>query len=169
MNARAASIRPVMLRPAPPVLELKIPPVALVIVAAALMWLGAVSAPGFNLRLPAQPLIASVFGSLGLVTCALGVVEIRKAKTTVNPTKPQSSTSLVTSGIYGHTRNPMYLGFLLILIGWSAVTANMLAFLALPAFVLYMNQFQIKPEERALRATFGDAFTAYRSAVRRWI
>ena len=150
-------------------LELKIPPVALVIVAAVLMWLASTCAPRLNLELPFQASIAGVFGLVGLATCTLGVVEFKRAKTTVNPTKPQSSSSLVTSGIYRHTRNPMYLGFVFILAGWAAVTANLVTFLALPAFVLYMNQFQIKPEERALMAIFGDQFKAYCATVRRWI
>jgi protein-S-isoprenylcysteine O-methyltransferase Ste14 len=85
------------------------------------------------------------------------------------PDKAQSSSALVQTGIYQHTRNPMYLGFLLILIGLAIFTANLVAFLTLPAFVLYMNQFQIKPEERALTSIFGDEFRAYCSSVRRWI
>ena len=150
-------------------LELKIPPVALVIGVALLMWLAAACAPGLNVRFPFQSVAAWVFGLSGVITCILGVVAFKRAKTTVNPTKPESSSSLVTSGIYRRTRNPMYLGFLLMLAGWGAARANMVAFLALPAFVLYMNQFQIKPEERALMSIFGDQFRAYCSSVRRWI
>jgi len=90
-----------------------------------------------------------------------------RAKTTLNPNAVPDH--LVTTGPFGITRNPMYLGFLLILAGWAAARANVLAFLALPAFVLYMNQFQIKPEERALMSIFGDEFKAYCSTVRRWI
>ena len=110
-----------------------------------------------------------MIGLLGVIACALGILEFKRAKTTVNPTKPESSSSLVRSGIYRHTRNPMYLGFLLILVGWATLTANILAFLVLPVFVLYMNRFQIKPEERALTLIFGDEFKAYCSTVRRWI
>jgi protein-S-isoprenylcysteine O-methyltransferase Ste14 len=62
----------------------------------------------------------------------------------------------------------MYLGFLLMLAGWATARANMVAFLALPAFVFYMNQFQIKPEERALMSMFGDQFREYCCRVRRW-
>ena len=101
-------------------LELKIPPVALVIIAAALMWLGAAYMPGLSFEFPFRAMVALVFGLLGLVTCSLGVVEFKRAKTTVNPTKPESSSSLVTSGIYRRTRNPMYLGLLLMLSGWAA-------------------------------------------------
>lgn len=150
-------------------LELKIPPVALVIITAGLMWLGSRYAPRLNFELPFRWMIASVFGWLGFVICALGIVEFRRVKTTVNPTKPEAASSLVTSGIYRHTRNPMYLGFFMILAGWTAMTANLTAFLLLPAFVLYMNEFQIKPEERALKSIFGEQFRAYCSVVRRWV
>ena len=161
--------RPVMHTRSVHALELKIPPVALVIGVALLMWLAAACAPGLNVRFPFQSIVACVIGLSGIITCIFGVAAFKRAKTTVNPTKPESSSSLVTSGIYRRTRNPMYLGFLLMLAGWATAIANMVAFLALPAFVLYMNQFQIKPEERALMSIFGDKFKKYRSSVRRWI
>jgi len=131
------------------------------------MWLGAAYVPGLGFQVPFH--FAWMFCLLGLVICILGVIEFKAAKTTVNPTKPQSSSSLVTSGIYRFTRNPMHMGFLLILTGWAAMTANVVAFLVLPLFVLYMNRFQIKPEEKALMLIFGDQFRTYCSAVRRWI
>jgi protein-S-isoprenylcysteine O-methyltransferase Ste14 len=61
------------------------------------------------------------------------------------------------------------LGFLLILSGWAIFLSNALVFLFLPMFILYMNHFQIQPEERALRARFGEVFTHYTARVRRWI
>ena len=99
------------------VLELKIPPVAVVLAAAALMWLVAWAVPAFKFLLPARDLVAMSFALAGAVTSALGVVSFRRARTTVNPMKPELSSSLVASGIYGLTRNPMYLGFLLVLLG----------------------------------------------------
>ncbi len=161
--------RPVMHTRSVRALELKIPPVALVIGVALLMWLAAACAPRLNVRFPLQSIVACVLGLSGIITCILGVVAFKRVNTTVNPTKPESSSSLVTSGIYRCTRNPMYFGFLLMLTGWAAARANLVAFLALPAFVLYLNQFQIKPEERALLSIFGDQFRAYCSRVRRWI
>jgi protein-S-isoprenylcysteine O-methyltransferase Ste14 len=99
----------------------------------------------------------------------LAMLSFWKVHTTVNPMKPSSTSSLVTSGIYHFTRNPMYLGLLFILIGWALYLANVLAFLFLPAFILYMNRFQIEPEERALTALFGQEFFEYASRVRRWL
>ena len=92
-----------------------------------------------------------------------------RAKTTVNPMKPASASALVVSGLYARSRNPMYLGLLLILIGWAVYLSNGLAFLLLLAFILYMNRFQIEPEERALISLFGQEFVAYKSRVRRWL
>jgi protein-S-isoprenylcysteine O-methyltransferase Ste14 len=150
-------------------LELKIPPLGLVLVAGFLMWLGVGCFPTLNYRFPFQSLIACVIGLSGALICALGIIQFNRAKTTVNPTKPESASSLVRTGIYRRTRNPMYLGFLLILAGWAIAMANVVAFVVLPGFVIYMNQFQIKPEERALTLIFGDDFKAYCSEARRWI
>ena len=151
------------------VLELRIPPVAVVLAAAALMWLVAWAVPAFKFLLQARDLFAMSFALAGAVTSALGVVSFRRARTTVNPMKPELSSSLVVSGIYGLTRNPMYLGFLLVLLGWAVFLSSVLAFLFLPAFILYMNRFQIDPEERALAALFGQEFTAYKARARRWL
>jgi protein-S-isoprenylcysteine O-methyltransferase Ste14 len=83
--------------------------------------------------------------------------------------KPASASVLVDGGIYRLTRNPMYLGFLVVLLGWAIFLSNIVAFLLLPAFVYYMNRFQIKPEEKALVARFGQTFTAYKTRVHRWL
>ena len=63
----------------------------------------------------------------------------------------------------------MYLGLLVILLGWAIFLANALAFVLLPAFILYMNRFQIEPGERALASLFGQEFVSYKSCVRRWL
>ncbi len=148
-------------------LELKIPPVAVVIITAALMWL--VSRPAFGLLLPARRSLALGLVVAGAVISALGVVSFRRAGTTVNPIQPETAGSLVVSGIYRRTRNPMYLGFLLGLAGWAVFLSNALAFIFLPVFVLYLNRYQIRPEERALASVFGKDFAAYQSKVRRWL
>ena len=150
-------------------LELKIPPVALVLVTALLMWLVSWSMPAGAVAVPARVLFATTLAIVGAATSALGVVAFRRAGTTVNPTKPESTSALVSSGVYTLTRNPMYLGFLLILSGWAIFLTNALVFFLLPAFIFYMNRFQIQPEERVLTARFGQEFAAYTARVRRWI
>ena len=151
------------------VLELKVPPVAVVLSIAALMWLVSWAVPKLGFVFPARNLLAVSLGVTGAVTSMLGVVSFSRAKTTVNPMKPDASSSLVVSGVYALSRNPMYLGFLLVLIGWAVFLANVLAFLLLPAFIFYMNRFQIEPEERALTSLFGQAFVAYKSRVGKWL
>lgn len=150
-------------------LELKVPPVALVFMAAGLMWFVYAGTRRFCFRFPFQAVVAGAFAFGGTVVSLLGVIEFRRARTTVNPTKPTSSSSLVATGIYRWTRNPMYLGFLLILVGWALWLGNFLSLVVLPAFVFYMNRFQIAAEERALESLFGEQFTRYQSQVRRWI
>lgn len=145
-------------------LELRLPPLALVALCAAAMW--ATPAP---VALPSPLLLAILLGLLGGAICLSAVLSFRLARTTVNPTAPEAASALVIVGIYRYTRNPMYLGFLLVLAGWAVFLANPLAGLALPCFVLYLNRFQIAPEERALRQRFGEAFGAYQGRVRRWL
>ena len=98
-----------------------------------------------------------------------GSLEFKRARTTVNPFKPESSTALVTSGIYRFTRNPMYVGLALLLLGWSAFLCSAWALFGPVIFVLYINRFQITPEERVLSAKFGAAYAEYTTRVRRWL
>lgn len=151
------------------VLELKVPPLAVGALLAALIWLVSGLVPGFNFVFPAREFLALTLAIAGAMIIVLGVVSFRRAKTTVNPMKPESSSSLVISGIYKLSRNPMYLGFLLVLVGWAVFLSNALAFVFVPAFIFYMNLFQIDPEERALGGKFGQEFLDYKSRVRRWL
>lgn len=148
-------------------LELKVPPAVVGAVIAAGMWFVSYTLPTFTY---APMLVATVgLGLIGFAIIGWAMLSFLEAQTTVNPMKPSSASALVTSGAYGHSRNPMYLGMFLILVGWAMFLANVLAFLVLPAFILYMNQFQIKPEERALTARFGREYLEYMSQVHRWI
>jgi protein-S-isoprenylcysteine O-methyltransferase Ste14 len=139
------------------------------LIAAAMMWAGSVAAPELAFRFPANSLFSVALALTGALTCLAGVRSFRRVKTTVNPMNPESTSSLVMSGIYRYSRNPMYLGFLLILLGWSAFLANVLALLLAPAFVLFMNRFQICPEERVLTRRFAHPYAEYRARVRRWL
>jgi protein-S-isoprenylcysteine O-methyltransferase Ste14 len=106
---------------------------------------------------------------IGLATCLAGVASFRRANTTVNPMKPDLTSLLVVSGIYKYTRNPMYLGFALILFGWAAHLSNLTAVALVPAFVLYIDRFQIRPEEHVLASLFPHEYPRYQAQVRRWI
>lgn len=150
-------------------LELKIPPLLVWFVIAGVMLGVAHSAPGLSFALAASSVIALALVALGGALAFAGVVAFRGRRTTVNPLTPSASTSVVSDGVYRVSRNPMYLGFLLALAGWSLYLSNIGAVLLLPVFVAYMTRFQIKPEERALLAKFGSEFAQYMSRVRRWI
>lgn len=150
-------------------LELRIPPVALVAIAAGLMALLAWAFPGPRLVFPAPYALGGALVGLGAAIAVAGVLAFRRARTTVNPMTPGASSSVVSTGIYRLTRNPMYLGFLLALAGWGAMLGNLLVLLPLAAFVAWMDRFQIAPEERALREKFGADYEDYLRQVRRWI
>jgi protein-S-isoprenylcysteine O-methyltransferase Ste14 len=152
-----------------PTLELKIPPVVVWISTAALMGGAAWAQPYGSFQIPARVIVAVLLAIAGVVISVLGVVAFRRRQTTVNPLKPETASALVVAGIYRHTRNPMYVGLGLILVGWGIFLKNALALIFVPAFVLYMNRFQIRPEERALARIFGPEFAAYQSRVRRWL
>jgi protein-S-isoprenylcysteine O-methyltransferase Ste14 len=150
-------------------LELKVPPLVLVLVLAGAMWFAAIQLPSLAITLPWRHGLAVVISGVGILFILAGIYAFRKAKTTVNPTKPAAASTVVTSGVYRFSRNPMYVGFLLALIGWATVLSHTLPFLFLPVYVAYINRFQISPEEGALSAKFGDEYEAYKQAVRRWL
>lgn len=150
-------------------LELKVPPLLVWIVFAGAMFGAACVAPGISFTLPARFALALALVVLGGATALAGVVAFRSRRTTVNPLTPGASSSVVSSGIYRVSRNPMYLGFFLALAGWALYLSNAGAVLLLPAFLAYLTQYQIKPEERALLAKFGPEFAQYMARVRRWV
>jgi protein-S-isoprenylcysteine O-methyltransferase Ste14 len=150
-------------------LETKVPPplVALVIVAG--MWLLAWVTPVVPLAVFARVPIACVLAAGGLAFGLAGSLAFRRAGTTVNPLKPERASQLVDSGVYRITRNPMYLGLLLALIGLAVYLAAPLALPGPVVFAGYIHRFQIKPEERALEAKFGSVYVDYKQRVRRWL
>lgn len=106
---------------------------------------------------------------LGVATAVSGALTFRRQHTTLNPTTPGAASVLVSSGIFRYTRNPMYLGLLIVLVGIAVSRSNPTTLLFLVAFVLYLTRFQIMPEERALLAKFGSQYADYMSTVRRWV
>ncbi|HEX5792793.1 MAG TPA: isoprenylcysteine carboxylmethyltransferase family protein, partial [Rheinheimera sp.] len=136
-------------------LELKIPPVVLVALFALAMWLVTQWLPPLALPLDWRLVLAGIFAGAGIAVALSGVLAFRRANTTVDPRVPQQSSSLVIRGIYRYSRNPMYVGFLLLLMAWAFYLMSEAALALLPLFVLYMNRFQIAPEERFLLQKFG--------------
>ncbi|MGB5255934.1 MAG: isoprenylcysteine carboxylmethyltransferase family protein, partial [Woeseiaceae bacterium] len=125
--------------------------------------------PELSFDFPLRKLLSAIAVVAGLGIGVAGIVAFRAARTTFDPRYPDRASSVVRTGVYRHTRNPMYVGLLLSLLGWATYLANPLSLIGLPAFVLYMNRFQIQPEERALKEGFGEEYRAYLNDVRRWI
>ena len=150
-------------------LELKVPPLALVLVLALAMWFVAMQLPSLAFPLPWRQGLAVTISGVGIFFLLAGGYAFQKAKTTFNPMKPAAASSVVASGIYRVSRNPMYVGFLLELTGWATLLSHPLPFLLLTVFVAYMNRFQILPEERARSGKFGDEYDTYKQGVRRWL
>ncbi len=139
------------------------------LVFAAAMFGVAYATPGLAYPLPARLALALVLVGLGGSVALAGVIAFRRKRTTVNPLTPGASAAVVSNGVYRVSRNPMYLGFFLVLAGWALYLSNAGAALLLPAFWAYLTQYQIKPEERALLAKFGPEFAQYMARVRRWL
>ena len=150
-------------------LELKIPPLALcAIVALAIVTIGDL-APIANAPFPGHRGVAVALLLVGIAVAAAAVVQFRLVKTTVNPMLPNRASSIVASGVFSLSRNPMYVGMALALLGLSAWRSTLPGYALVPLFCLYMTEFQIKPEERALLARFGEEFASYVAKVRRWL
>ncbi len=150
-------------------MKLLVPPVVQVIVSAIAMWVLKKQFPLLDFALTHRRLIASALIASGLIITVIAVADFGKAKTTVNPTTPSQANTLIIGGLYRFSRNPMYLGFLMILSGWAVGLGNLAVIGILMVFVWYMTVFQIKPEEQALGEKFGADYEAYRESVRRWI
>ena len=114
-----------------------------------------------------------IFGSFmiisGLIIILSAIILFKKYQTTITPLNPSNATKLITDGIYKFSRNPMYLGLLLVLVGISIILNLTGGFFFILLFILYINLFQIIPEENAMVDLFKDEFLEYKKNVRRWI
>ncbi len=150
-------------------LELRIPPPAVGLMVAAGRWTVARLPPILPLPRLLRLLVAAVLIAIGVAVAIGGVISFRRANTTVNPLKPETSAALVSTGVYSFTRNPMYLGMVLALCAWAAYLSSLWALVGPVVFALYINRFQIVPEERVLDRLFGAPFVEYKKRVRRWL
>jgi protein-S-isoprenylcysteine O-methyltransferase Ste14 len=150
-------------------LEMKIPPVVVASLVAVLMLVVARYWPGMAIPGPVRLAAICTLLPAGALFGIGGVVSFRRAGTTVNPLDPDLTTSLVTSGIYRYSRNPMYVGIQCCLLAFGFFLSSPPAIFASAVFVLYINRFQIRPEEDLLAEKFGEQYRDYRSIVRRWL
>ena len=149
--------------------ELKIPPLLLAILFAIAMFFAAGYLPTVSMSDTLSLGLALLSLLLGMVFCIAGVAEFKRHQTTVDPRFPEKVSSLVSGGIYKFSRNPMYVGFALFLLALVFLLNSPVLVIGVFGFVLYMNRFQIVPEELMLKKLFGDQYQRYQERVRRWL
>ena len=150
-------------------LELRVPPVLQVTILGIVMYGVANIFSTFQFLVRGSTWLGVSLGIMGMIVASFGVAEFRKAQTTVDPRAPEDSASLVVCGVYQYSRNPMYLGFFFLLLGWALYLSHVFVFALLPFFIGYMNRFQIQPEEKFMLQKFGDGYRLYLTQVRRWV
>jgi protein-S-isoprenylcysteine O-methyltransferase Ste14 len=150
-------------------LELKIPPPVVVLVTGLLMWLTPTSLINLLIGQTWCIYLGGIFMLLGILTDAFAAFMFMTAKTTISPIAPQNASVLIEHGLFKVTRNPMYLGMAILLVGWAFVLQNLAALYGPLFFVIYITRFQILPEERILTQKWGAPYTAYLSKTKRWL
>ena len=148
-------------------LNTKIPPPIIAILFAVMIFYFSDSFAYVDL--PFKIYISLFFVLLGFFITFSSARNFKKKETTVNPIKPEEASQLVTDGFFKITRNPMYLGMLLFLLGLSIYNGLIVGLVLLPLFVGYITFLQIIPEENAMIKIFGEDYKAYMKKVRRWI
>ena len=146
---------------------LKIPPPLLVLI---LVISNYFSSKKIDLiLLPNQDITSIIIFLIGMLILINPIFKFIKSKTTIDPIKFKKVNKLITSGIYKYSRNPMYLGLSFVLSGLSMIVNPIGGFIFIPLFILYLNFFQIMPEENAMTDLFEKEFLEYKKSVRRWI
>ena len=146
---------------------IKIPPPLIVLVLIISIYFSSKKIDLINI--PLQLEISIFILSAGILIFVNPVLQFIKSKTTVNPIQFEEVNKLVISGIFKYSRNPMYLGLLLVLFGISIILNPIGGLFLIPLFILYLNLFQIIPEENAMVDLFKGEFLEYKENVRRWI
>ncbi|GAB1095773.1 MAG: hypothetical protein Sw2LagBPW_12490 [Shewanella algae] len=150
-------------------LEKKLPPLALLLLFALLLQLTSYWLPSSGLPSSLSLSLAFSLLAAGLIIPLAGVLSFKRHGTTPDPRVPEQSSTLVTSGIYRCSRNPMYLGFVFLLLAQTFFLNSLWLLLLVALFIAYLQRFQILPEERAMQQLFGDPYRTYCQRVRRWI
>ena len=121
------------------------------------------------IHLPNQDLISIIIFLIGVLILINPIFKFIKSKTTIDPIKFKKVNKLITSGIYKYSRNPMYLGLLMIVISTSIFYLNIFSITTPFLFYCWINRFQIKREEIFLAEKFGKEYMSYKTKTRRWI
>ena len=150
-------------------LELKISPDVVWVTVAGLMWLASRATPGMVVPDRLRTGTAAALIVVGTVLIVASRMALDSAGTTWHPSEPQRSTRLLTTGVYRFSRNPTYVGMTIVLLSWAVLLASPIAGVLAAFFVVYVDRFQIRPEERILAGLFGQDFRDYTLRVRRWV
>ncbi len=150
-------------------LALKVPPPLQALICGILMWVVDKQLPGGQLESAIQLPMATLFAVSGIVLVVFSMLAFRRASTTADPFRPEEASRLVVDGVFGYSRNPMYVSLALVLISWAIWLGSVYNVVVLALFVTYITFFQIKPEEEVLRPLFGESYEHYCSKVRRWV
>ncbi|HAN81286.1 MAG TPA: isoprenylcysteine carboxylmethyltransferase family protein [Gammaproteobacteria bacterium] len=146
-------------------LDCKIPP-PVVAVLAGVLNLGSTT---YSATLFEPPWI--LISALGISSCIFGISGVLACihrGTTIHPWSPNDTKVLVTSGVFRFTRNPMYLGLVLLLSAYYLLQPTLFSPFGLLGVLWFLTRFQIEPEERVLTEKFGDLYLQYRQNTRRW-
>ena len=146
---------------------MKIPPLIQMTICCVIAIVLATYLPLYSFE--AHWLVVVTVGLAGTLFLLPAVVSFVRQNTTVNPQTPSAATTLVTNGVYGVTRNPMYVGMLLLLLSFALWIGDASAFVAVLIFFLTIDRFQIRREEESLRQIFGPAFEEYAKRVPKWL
>ncbi len=136
---------------------------------AAVMWTLAKYLPLWQISLPRQSTIALLIAIAGVGIDLTALWSFRKARTTINPMTPEKSSAVVSEGLYRYSRNPMYVGQLILLVAFAVYLGALSAWVVPPIFVWVITVCQIIPEERVLEQLFGQPYIDYKKSVRRWL
>lgn len=150
-------------------MELKVPPAFQVLFFGFLMWLIKKLTQHTHFDFEYQKELSWIVFSIGILLGLISIYSFRKARTSVDPLHPAKASNLVVRGLYKYTRNPMYLALLFVLLAFLIRLGSLYNFLVIALYILFITEFQIKPEETALTKLFGDQYLDYKSKVRRWI
>ena len=149
-------------------LELRVPPILVFLVFAGAMYLLAEVLPVGNFQFFGRHWLLWGLTGMGLLFGLLAIIQFLRKGASLNPHHPERGSILVVGGVYDLSRNPMYLGLLLVLLAWGLYLGNAFNTLTAALFVAYMNRYQIRPEERVLEAKYGAAYRQYCTLVRLW-
>lgn len=147
----------------------RIPPPIVMLISAAIMWVLSFGMWHWRMPMRLRLIVAMVLIMLAMSIGWLAIMQFRKAQTTANPLYLDRSTSLVMTGVYRFSRNPMYLALAIMLLAWAVLLSSPFSLIGWVLFIAYITQFQIKPEERMLEELFPREFAVYRASVRRWL